>query len=103
VLKAKDPETGQALFVYVGKPSDAGSDCMADANTQIVGTEAIDGQQHNVCAVKSLHLYAMSFTHHSNWYFITVFTNTKGANIDENTVRAIMRSVQINDQPTVKA
>jgi hypothetical protein len=103
VLKGKDLSNGQTMYVYVGKPSEAGSDCAADSNTQVIATEVIDGQQHNVCAVRALHLYAMSFTHHGSWYFITVFTNTKGADLDENTVRAVMRSIRVNDQQTVKA
>jgi hypothetical protein len=103
VLKGRDLSSGQTMYVYVGKPSDGGNDCSADANTEVVSTEIIDGQQHNICAVKALHLYAMSFSHHGSWYFITIFTNTKGSDIDEGTVRAVMRSIHINDQQTVKA
>jgi len=102
VLKTKDPGSGQTAYVYVGKPSETGADCAADSNTQVVAAEVVEGQPHNVCAVKSLHLYAMSFTHHGSWYFITVFTNTRGAALDENTVRTIMRSVHVDDQQTVK-
>ncbi len=103
VLQGKDPESGQTLYVYVGKTADTGMDCAADASTQVISTEVIDGQQHNVCVNKLLHLYAMSFAHHGSWYFITVFTKAKGGDLNENTVRTIMRSVRVNDQPTVKA